>query len=122
MITRDEERVKAIEDEGPGSNIDFIGLSGGRTAMQKILVTEPLHEAGLKVLEREFTVEVRMGLSSDAILGVIGEYDAVITRSGTAVKAETIEAGVRDGGRLRVVGRAGIGVDNIDIKAATARG
>lgn len=90
--------------------------------MQKILVTEPLHEAGLKALEREFAVEVRMGLSAEALLGVVGEYDAIITRSGTAVKADMIEAGVRDGGRLRVVGRAGIGVDNIDIKAATAKG
>ena len=90
--------------------------------MQKILITEPLHEAGIKALEREFDVEVRMGLPAEALAGIIGGYDAVITRSGTAVRAEMLEAGVRDAGRLRVVGRAGIGVDNIDIKAATARG
>ena len=90
--------------------------------MQKILITEPLHEAGIKALEREFDVEVRMGLPAEALAGIIGGYDAVITRSGTAVCAEMLEAGVRDAGRLRVVGRAGIGVDNIDIKAATARG
>lgn len=90
--------------------------------MQKILITEPLHEAGIKALEREFAVEVRMGLSAEALMGIVGGYDAIITRSGTAVRADMVEAGVRDGGRLRAVGRAGIGVDNIDIKAATARG
>ncbi|MGA7730853.1 MAG: HAD-IB family phosphatase [Chloroflexia bacterium] len=90
--------------------------------MQKILITEPLHEAGTKALEREFDVEVRMGLPAEALAGIIGGYDAVITRSGTAMRADMLEAGVRDAGRLRVVGRAGIGVDNIDIKAATARG
>jgi hypothetical protein len=40
--------------------------------MQKILITEPLHEAGIKALEREFAVEVRMGLSADALAGIIG--------------------------------------------------
>ena len=49
----------------------------------------------------------------------IGDYDAIITRSGTAMTPQLLEAGK---GRLRVVGRAGIGVDNIDINAATARG
>jgi len=90
--------------------------------MQKILVTEPLHEAGVQVLEQDFTVEVRMGLSTEQLAATLGGYDGVITRSGTAVRTELLEAGVRDGGRLRVVGRAGIGVDNIDVKAATARG
>ncbi len=89
--------------------------------MHKILITEPLHEAGVKALEREFAVEIKMGLSQDALAQIIGGYDGVITRSGTAVRADLLEAGVRDGGRLRVVGRAGIGVDNIEIQAATAR-
>lgn len=124
VMTRRISGAENLENEGgdsalriPHSAIEI----GGRT-MQKILVTEPLHETGIKALEKEFSVEVRMGLSQEALAGVIGGYDAVITRSGTAVRADLLEAGVRDGGRLRVVGRAGIGVDNIDIKAATARG
>ena len=87
--------------------------------MQKILVTEPLHEAGIKELERDFQVDVRLGMSPDALAGEIGGYDAIITRSGTAMTPHLLEAG---SGRLRVVGRAGIGVDNIDVNAATARG
>jgi phosphoserine phosphatase SerB len=85
----------------------------------KILVTEPLHEAGIEELQRDFAVDVRMGLSPQALISELKGYDGVITRSGTAVTAATLEGGA---GRLRVVGRAGIGVDNIDINAATARG
>ena len=85
----------------------------------KILVTEPLHEAGIEELQRDFAVDVRMGLSPEALISELGGYDGVITRSGTAITAATLEGGA---GRLRVVGRAGIGVDNIDINAATARG
>ncbi|MEO8287596.1 MAG: HAD-IB family phosphatase [Chloroflexota bacterium] len=87
--------------------------------MMKILVTEPLHEAGIKELEREFQVDVKLGLSPAQLAAEIGGYEAVITRSGTPVTPQLLEAGK---GRLRVVGRAGIGVDNIDINAATARG
>jgi HAD superfamily phosphoserine phosphatase-like hydrolase len=87
--------------------------------MQKILVTEPLHEAGIKELEREFRVDVKLSMAPAQLLGEIGDYDAIITRSGTAMTPQLLEAGK---GRLRVVGRAGIGVDNIDINAATARG
>ena len=85
----------------------------------RILVTEPLHEAGIEDLQREFDVDVRLGLSPSALMREAGHYDAIITRSGTAVTADLVEAG---GERLKVVGRAGIGVDNIDINAATARG
>src|SRR6476469_4067757 len=87
--------------------------------MQKILVTEPLHEAGIRELEREFQVDVRLGMSPSALASEIGGYDAIITRSGTAMTPCLLEAGQ---GRLRVVGRAGIGVDNIDINVATALG
>lgn len=87
----------------------------------KILVTEPLHQAGIDFLREDFEVEVKLGLSPAVLLREIGEYEAVITRSGTAVTAEMLAAGTRDGA-LKVVGRAGIGVDNIDIDAATRYG
>lgn len=85
----------------------------------KVLVTEPLHQAGIDFLKNRFTVDIRMGLSPAALIEHVGEYDALITRSGTPVTADLLAAG-RD--RLRVVGRAGIGVDNIDISAATRMG
>jgi HAD superfamily phosphoserine phosphatase-like hydrolase len=85
----------------------------------RILVTEPLHQEGIDFLRREFEVEVKTGLPVGALQQQIGNYDALITRSGTAVTAELLGAGA---GRLKVVGRAGIGVDNIDIRAATQYG
>lgn len=85
----------------------------------KILVTEPLHEAGIEYLERDFEVDVRMGLSPASLVREIVNYDGIVTRSGTAVTTRLLEAGR---GRLKVVGRAGIGVDNIEIEAATERG
>jgi HAD superfamily phosphoserine phosphatase-like hydrolase len=84
----------------------------------RILVTEPLDPAGIALLEEQFTVDLHLGQPRSALLTLIRPYDAVITRSGTPVTADLLAAG-RD---LRVVGRAGIGVDNIDIPAATRRG
>jgi phosphoserine phosphatase SerB len=85
----------------------------------KILVTEPLHEVGIERLGREFDVDVKLGIASTTLLREVRGYDALITRSGTPVRANLIEAGRK---RLKVVGRAGIGVDNIDIEAATRHG
>jgi D-3-phosphoglycerate dehydrogenase / 2-oxoglutarate reductase len=84
----------------------------------KILVTESLGEAGMDVLRAYAPVDVRKGLTPKELLAVIGEYDALVVRSSTKVTAEIIAAG----GKLRVVGRAGAGVDNIDVDAATQRG
>ena len=85
----------------------------------KILVTEPLHEAGVAQLEREFKVDVMLGVAPCALAQEVRRYDALITRSGTPVRADLLAAGRE---RLKVVGRAGIGVDNIDIEAATQHG
>jgi HAD superfamily phosphoserine phosphatase-like hydrolase len=84
----------------------------------KILVTEQLHEVGVNYLQREFQVDIKPGLPPPILAREVGRYEALITRSGTAVTCDLLNAGKR----LRVVGRAGIGVDNIDINAATARG
>lgn len=83
-----------------------------------ILVTEALSPAGLDRLARFAAVDVRTGITAEQLLTVIGRYDALIVRNATRVTADVLEAGQR----LKVVGRAGVGVDNIDVEAATARG
>jgi D-3-phosphoglycerate dehydrogenase len=70
------------------------------------------------VLERHFTVDTRIGLKGQELLDALGAYDALIVRSETRVTAEVIRAGTR----LQAIGRAGVGVDNIDVDAATERG
>ncbi|MHB0857332.1 MAG: phosphoglycerate dehydrogenase [Anaerolineae bacterium] len=84
----------------------------------RILVTETLGEAGMAVLQNAGDVDVRKGLTPEALRAAIVDYDALVVRSATQVDAPLIEAGCR----LRVIGRAGTGVDNIDVDAATARG
>ena len=88
--------------------------------MAKVLVTDSLSEQGLEILERAEGIEVENapGLDPDVLLEKIQEADALIIRSGTKVTSEVINAG----DRLAVVGRAGIGVDNVDVPAASARG
>src|ERR687889_2666574 len=84
----------------------------------KVLITEALAERGIKLLEKEFDVDVVLGLSPEELLEKIGSYDGLIIRSATKVTAEVIERALN----LKAIGRAGIGVDNIDIEAATKRG
>ena len=84
----------------------------------KVLITEALAESGVKLLETEFEVDVLLGLSPKELQERIGEYDGLIIRSATRVTAEVIERA----DNLKAIGRAGIGVDNIDIEAATKRG
>ena len=87
--------------------------------MARILVTEPLADAGLDALRSAgHEVDVQVGLSPEALLEVVPGAHALIVRSATQVTAEVLAAG-RD---LVVVGRAGTGVDNVDTAAATARG
>ena len=84
----------------------------------KVLVTEALAETGLDLLRQELEVTVHLRPTQRALADMIGEYDALIVRSSTRVDAEVLAAG----SRLVVVGRAGTGVDNIDLDAATHRG
>lgn len=84
----------------------------------RILVSDPLAEEGLKLLRREAEVEVKADLTPPQLVETVGQYDAIVVRSATKVTAEVIEAGQR----LRVIGRAGVGVDNIDVEKATERG
>lgn len=83
----------------------------------RILVAEAISEAGIRLLQAEHEVDVKK-VSAAELLEVIGQYDALITRSETKVTADVLARGHR----LKVVGRAGVGVDNIDVEAATERG
>ena len=85
----------------------------------KIIVTESIAKEGIAYLQEQgFDVDVRFGIQREELLDIIGNYDALIVRSVTKVNEELMERGVN----LKVVGRAGNGVDNIDLKAATQRG
>jgi D-3-phosphoglycerate dehydrogenase len=86
----------------------------------KILIADSLAGKGIEILKKEQDIEVDVNtkISHDELLEVIGEYDALIVRSRTKVTAQVIEAGRR----LKVIGRAGVGVDNVDVRAATRRG
>ena len=85
----------------------------------KILVSDSLSKQGVQILEKAgFSVDVKTKLPKDELLKIIGQYDALIVRSATKVTAELLEAAQR----LKVVGRAGSGLDNVDTAAATRRG
>jgi D-3-phosphoglycerate dehydrogenase len=86
----------------------------------KVLVTDDISPAGLDKLKSVpgVAVDVRTGLAEDELVRLIPAYDALLVRSQTKVTARVIEAGRR----LKVIGRAGVGVDNIDLPAATRRG
>src|SRR5690606_28103818 len=86
----------------------------------KVLIADPLGAGGLAVLAKEPGIEVdeKPGLPPAELKKIIGKYDAVIVRSGTRLTKDIIEAA----SRLRVIGRAGVGVDNVDLPAATQRG
>ena len=86
--------------------------------MDRILVTETIAEAGLAALRAAAQVDVRTDLDKTQLLETLPDYDALIVRSATKVTAEVIRAGAT----LRVIGRAGTGVDNIDVEAATQHG
>lgn len=88
--------------------------------MAKVLVSDPLTKQGIAILEEAKGIEVesKPGLSEDELVSIIGGYDALLVRSGTQVTAKIIEAGKN----LKVIGRAGVGLDNVDLEAATRAG
>ncbi len=88
--------------------------------MYRILITDSLAESGLAILNAATDAEVvyKPGLKGQELLDAVAQSDALITRSGTAVTQELVNAGTR----LRIVGRAGVGLDNVDVDACTARG
>lgn len=87
----------------------------------RILITDDIYTSGLELLqaEKDVQVDVEQGLSADALRSRIPDYDAVITRSGTALDADFFAAAA---GHLKVAARAGVGLENVDVEAATRAG
>ena len=87
--------------------------------MPKVLISDKLSPAAIQIFrDRGLETDVKVGLTPDELRAVIGEYDGLAIRSNTKVTAELLAAAAN----LKVVGRAGIGLDNVDVAAATARG
>jgi D-3-phosphoglycerate dehydrogenase len=86
--------------------------------MARVLVSDPIDPSGVEILKQVAHVDVSTGLSPEQLLAVIGEYDGLMVRSETKVTESVIQAG----SRLKIIGRAGVGVDNIDVPMATRRG
>jgi D-3-phosphoglycerate dehydrogenase len=84
----------------------------------KILVADPIAEEGIQFLRSYAQVDIKTKLEIEQLRAIIGDYDALIVRSQTKVGAEVIESG----NKLKVIGRAGVGIDNIDVDAATRKG
>ncbi|CAN9138656.1 unnamed protein product [Alternaria alternata] len=88
------------------------------TTKRKILIPEKVSPDGLALLKDQFDVDEKKGLTPEELKKIIGEYDALIVRSETKVTAELLEAAKK----MKVVARAGVGVDNVDVQSATSHG
>ena len=84
----------------------------------KVLVADPISNAGIDILSSCAQVDVKPGLKPEELISIISDYEALLVRSQTQVSAEVIQAGKK----LQAIGRAGVGVDNIDVEEATRRG
>jgi D-3-phosphoglycerate dehydrogenase / 2-oxoglutarate reductase len=88
------------------------------TEPSRILVAEKIAPAGVEMLRERFDVDVGAGWSADELADRIGDYDGILIRSATKLTADLIARATK----LKVIGRAGVGVDNVDVEAATKRG
>lgn len=88
--------------------------------VKKVLVSDPLSNRGLEILSKARNVryDLKPGLSPEELIKIIPEYDAIVVRSETKLSSKIIQAA----DRLKVIGRAGIGLDNVDVAAATKKG
>jgi len=86
----------------------------------KILISDPLGDGGLDVFKNQpqLKIDVRIGLKADELKKIVADYDAIIVRSGTHLTKDIIQ----EAKRLKVIGRAGVGVDNVDLETATKQG
>ncbi len=95
-----------------------MATTNGIQARHKVLIPEKVSPDGLALLQASLEVHERKGLSGSQLEEIIGDYDALIVRSETKCNAALLAAGKK----LRVVARAGVGVDNVDLDAATKLG
>jgi D-3-phosphoglycerate dehydrogenase len=86
--------------------------------MPKVLVSDPIDQVGIDILSQVAQVDVKTDLSPEDLIRIIPDYDALMIRSGTRVTKDVIEVG----NSLKIIGRAGVGVDNVDVLAATRKG
>jgi len=88
--------------------------------MMKVLVADPLGKAGLAILKKDKNIQVdeRTGLTPEELKKIVGSYDGIVVRSGTKLTKDILQKATK----LRVIGRAGVGVDNVDLETATQRG
>ncbi len=84
----------------------------------KVLITDKINEAAVKIVEEVAEVDNLPTMNEDELCDIIGNYDALLVRSQTKVTAKVIEAAKN----MKIIGRAGVGVDNIDLEAATKKG
>jgi len=87
-------------------------------AMLRVLVAEKIGDSGIDLLREHFDVDLGSGWTPEQLAERIGDYDGILIRSATQLDAELLAKATR----LRAVGRAGVGVDNVDVDAATKRG
>jgi D-3-phosphoglycerate dehydrogenase len=85
---------------------------------KKVLITDEISEEGIEPLRKQAQVDYKVGLKPEEIIAIIGDYDALMVRSQTKVTTAIIEAGKK----LQVIARAGVGIDNVDVEAATRCG
>ena len=86
--------------------------------MAKVLVSDPIAIEGIEILKKAADVDVKTGLTKDELIAIIGDYDALAVRSETKVTADVLAAAKN----LKIIGRAGVGVDNIDVAKASEKG
>src|SRR5213078_2048689 len=106
---RRRDRARRRRDQGAR------GVRRARPRVKRVLIAESIADAGVELLREHYEVDV--GLNGD-LADQIGAYDAIVIRSATKLTAEVLERAER----LKVIGRAGVGVDNVDVETATRRG
>ncbi len=99
-----------------GNTTDY--MNKDKQMVMKVLIADSVSEEGIECLRSCAQVDVKTGMKPEELIKIIGDYEALIVRSQTQVTDKIIEAGKK----LMVIGRAGVGIDNINVEAATQRG
>lgn len=97
---------------------DVVHCNWGSKDKMKVLVKEKIAQGGVDLLKEHFDVEVNIEMTDEELKQRIDEYDAIVVRSASKITADILE----NAKRVKIIGRAGVGVDNIDVKAATKKG